>query len=115
MRCSWRLEKYRSTRHLWPGWLDEAEIQWFTDADAHGPRQTQFARGFRVLNEYRQAIHQQSLRYAIHYRTQHRVQPDFVGQCLAEFDQRSAIVQTIAIEKMIQAPLDPHTNGLEKK
>src|SRR6266404_4492374 len=110
-----RLEKYRSTRHLWLGRLEETEIERFTDADAHRPRQTQFSRCLRVLHEYRQTVHQQRLRYAIHYRTQHRVQADLVGQSLAEFDQCSAIVQTVAVEKMIQAPLDPHPNGLKEK
>src|ERR1700734_671426 len=68
-----------------------------------------------ILNKNRQAIDQERLRYAIHHGTEHRLETDFIGERAAEFDQRAAIVQAIAIEEAIEACLNPFTERLEQK
>ena len=55
------------------------------------------------------------MRNAVHHRAEHRLEAHFVRKRAAEFDQRAAIVETIAIEEAIEARLNPFAERLEQK
>ena len=68
-----------------------------------------------VLDENRQTVHQQRLRDAVHHRRQHRIEAHFGGERAAEFDQRAAIIETVAVEETVQARLNPVAKRLKQK
>src|SRR5882724_11761584 len=110
-----RLEKERPTRDLGPGRLKEAQIQRFVHPHAHRARQSHFSRRLSVLYKNCQSVNQQCLRNTVHHRSQHRIEPYFIGQSFSEFDQRAAIVQPVAIEEVIEPPLNPYADWLEQE
>ena len=66
-----------------------------------------------VLEKDGQAIDQQSLRNPIEHGAEQRFETHFVRERAAEFDQRAAIVEAVAIEKVIETRLHPIAQGLE--
>ena len=68
-----------------------------------------------VLDENRQAIHQQRLRDAIHHRCEHRIEAHFGGERAAELNQRAAIIETVPVKEPVQARLNPVAKRLKQK
>ena len=68
-----------------------------------------------VLDENRQAVHEQRLRDSIHHRSEHRVEAHFRRERAAKLNQRAAIVQAVPVKKAVQARLNPVAKRLEQK
>ena len=58
-----------------------------------------------VFEKNRETIDEQGLRNAVENRAEQRFEANFVGEGAAEFDQRAAIVEPIAIEEAIETGL----------
>jgi hypothetical protein len=46
---------------------------------------------------------------------QHRLQVHFVGERAAEFDQRAAVIEAVAIEEVVQPRLHPFAQRLKQE
>src|SRR5215472_13259560 len=114
-RPTGRLKKERPTGEFGPDRIEEAKIHGFREPHAHRASQAHLAKLLGIVDENRQPVDQQGLRNAVHHRTQHGVLPYFVRQRAAKFDQGAAIVEPVAIEKTIQARLNPLAERLEQK
>ena len=82
---------------------------------AHRSRQPVRARMRFVLDENRQAVHQQRLRDAIHHRCEHRIEPHFGGERASELNQSAAIIEAVPVKETVQARLNPVAKWLEQK
>ncbi len=110
-----RLEENRSTGKFLPRGCDEGEIQRLAKAHAHGTSQAHRAGILLIFNKNSQAVDEKRLRDAIHHGTQHGLEPDFIRQGAAEFDQRAAVVKAIAVEEAVQARLNTFAERLKEK
>ena len=95
--------------------IEETQIQQRFRANAHRARKHKFGRVRRILEKNRQAIDQQCLRNAVEHGTHQRFEAHFVRQRAAEFDQRAAIVEAVAVEEAVKPRLHPVAQRLEQK
>src|ERR1700676_407420 len=111
-----RLEEKRSAGELYASRLaQKTQIERLRKPHTHGTRQTHLAGLRRIFHEDRQTVDQQSLRDAVHHRTEHRFDANFVGQRAAKFDECTAVVQAVAVEKTVEARLNPFAERLKEK
>ena len=68
-----------------------------------------------ILEEDGEAVDEQRLRNAVEHGAEQRLEADFVGERAAEFDQRAAIVEAVAIEEVVEARLHPVAQRLEQE
>src|SRR5229473_7031348 len=113
--CTGRLKKKRPACKLGPGRLEETKIQGFGEPHTHGAGNAHLPWLHGVLDENCETVDQQRLRNPVHDRTQHGVETHFVRQRASEFDERAAVIKAIAVEKAVQARLDPLAERLEQK
>src|SRR3984893_5171958 len=114
-RRAGRLKEERPPGELGPGRLEETEIHRLGKAHAHGASETHASWPNRIFHEDRDAVDQQGLREAVHHRAKHGIEAHFVGERAAELDQRAAVIETIAVEKTIQARMNPFPEGLKEE
>ena len=69
----------------------------------------------RVLEEYGESIHQQRLRDAVEHGAHQRLEAHFVRERAAEFNQRAAIIQSVAIEEAIEPRLHAVAQRLDQE
>src|SRR6266849_6094923 len=107
-RRAGRLKEERPPGELGPGRLEEAEIHGLGKAHAHGTSEAHVSRLYGIFHEDREAVDQQGLREAVHDGTEHGIKAHFVGE-------RAAELETVAVEKAVQARLNPFAEGLKKE
>ena len=95
--------------------IEKTQIERARRPESHRTRQGELT-GIRwVLEKDGQAIDEQRLRNAIHHRAEHGIEAHFLGKRAAEFDQRAAIVEPVAVEEMIEARLHPVAKRLKQE
>src|SRR4029077_10485099 len=114
-RRTGRLKKERPAGELGPGRLEKAEIQGFGKPHTHGTRDAHPAGLQGIFHKNRQPVDEQRLGDAVHDRAEHGIEAHFVRQRAPEFNQRAAIVEAVAVEKAVEAPLNPFAEWLEQK
>src|SRR6266446_9634403 len=106
-RRTGRLEKERPAGELGPGRLEEGEIHRLGETHTHGAREAHVSRVHGIFHEDGDAIDEEGLGEAVHYRAKHGIEAHFVGERAAELDEGAAIIKAVAIEEAVEARLDP--------
>src|SRR6266404_918161 len=114
-RRTGRLKKERPAGELGPGRLEKTKVQGFEEPHTHGTRDAHLAGLQRIFHKNRKPIDEQRLGDAVHDRAEHGIEAYFIRQGAPEFNQRAAIVEAVAVEKAVEAPLNSFAERLEQK
>src|SRR5438445_4663172 len=114
-RRTGRLKKERPAGELGPGRLEKTKVQGFEEPHTHGTRDAHLAGLQGIFHKNRKPVDEQRLGDAVHDRAEHGVEAHFVRQGAPEFNQRPTIVEAVAVEKGVEAPLNPFAERLEQK
>ncbi len=95
--------------------VQERQIQRAFWAQTHGARKHELSGRCGIFQKHGEAINQQRLRNTIEHRADEWFQAHFVGERAAEFDERAAVIEAIAVEETVEARLHPLAQRLDQK
>src|SRR5208282_6070203 len=104
-----------ATRERRPRRVEKTQIEGAFGAESHRAGQHEPAGIIRILEENGEAIDEQRLGKPIEHGAEERINANFIRERAAELDECAAIVEAVAIKKVVEARLHPVAQRLKEK